>query len=255
MKILLFTDPLPELVLSGKKTVTRRVEDQRWIKEWDELSLWYNTGVEFAQAIAIRVKETTFGELTPEDFIGHEKFANDEEMYKRYTWYYHKDITPQTRLKIIEFKLTQVNTSKYNDEDMVDHDAVFGIIKDNKGNILFQEHVKYDHRTLPWGKVRQDQSLLDWLQQEIMEECNITILGAREIISEKHIYDRNNKKINVIEHIFEVSDFTGEIQNNEPHKHSQLLFKSLDEIKKLPHLSHVAVVYLETLGITRKYKI
>jgi hypothetical protein len=59
----------------------------------------------------------------------------------------------------------------------------------------------------------------------------------------------------VIEHIFEVSHFTGEIQNNEPEKHSQLIFTSLDEMIKLSHLSHVAVVYLETLGIIRKSKI
>ena len=108
MKILLFTDPLPELVLSGKKTVTRRVEDQRWIAVWDELSLWYNDGREFAQAIATRVKETTFGELTEEDFIGHEKFSSDEEMYLRYKKYYNKEVSPQTKLKIIEFKLTKI---------------------------------------------------------------------------------------------------------------------------------------------------
>ena len=108
MKILLFTDPLSELVLSWKKTVTRRVEDQRWIQEWDELSLWYNNGIEFAQAIAIKVKETTFGELTPEDFVGHETFASEEEMYTRYEKYYNKKITPLTKLKIIEFKLTKL---------------------------------------------------------------------------------------------------------------------------------------------------
>lgn len=75
----------------------------------DELSLWYNDGREFAQAVAIRVKETTFGELTKEDFIGHEKFVNEEDMYKHYAAYYHKEITPKTRLKIIEFKLTKIN--------------------------------------------------------------------------------------------------------------------------------------------------
>ncbi len=108
MKILLFTDPLPAQVLSGEKTVTWRVEDYRWIDVGDELSLWYNDGREFAQAIAIRVKETTFWQLTDEDFIGHEKFPNPEAMYQNYSNYYHKLITPQTNLKIIEFKLTKI---------------------------------------------------------------------------------------------------------------------------------------------------
>lgn len=38
---------------------------------------------------------------------------------------------------------------KYNIEDMVDHDSVFAVIKDSGGRILFQEHIKYSHRTIP----------------------------------------------------------------------------------------------------------
>jgi hypothetical protein len=38
--------------------------------------------------------------------IGHEKFTSEEEMYKTQTKYYHQEITPQTDLKVIEFKLT-----------------------------------------------------------------------------------------------------------------------------------------------------
>lgn len=148
-----------------------------------------------------------------------------------------------------------MHTINYNSEDMLDHDAVLAVIKDKDGRILLQEHVKYDHRTLPGWKVKQGQSLFAWLKEEIQEECNITILEAREIMSEEHIYNRNNKDVSVMEHIFEVTNFTGKIQNNEPYKHSQLLFKSLDEMQKLPHLSHVAIVYLKTLGIERNYKI
>jgi hypothetical protein len=40
-------------------------------------------------------------------------------------------------------------TVKYNTEDMVDHDAVVAVIKDNEGRILLQEHIKYGHRTIP----------------------------------------------------------------------------------------------------------
>jgi hypothetical protein len=108
MKILHFSEPLPELILSWQKTATWRVEDKKWIIKWDELSLQYNGGKEFAQAAVIRVKETTFWELIPEDLIGHEEFASEEEMYKTYTRYYHKEITPQTNLKVIEFKLTKI---------------------------------------------------------------------------------------------------------------------------------------------------
>ena len=148
-----------------------------------------------------------------------------------------------------------MDTPQYTNEDMMDHDAVFAVIKDAEGKILLQEHIKYSHRTLPWGKVKQGQSLIEGLKQEIKDECNISIWDSKEIISWEYTYNRNNKDVHVMEHIYEIIDFTGEIQNNEPHKHGQIVFKSIDEILKLPHLSHVAVVYLQTLGITRKYKI
>jgi hypothetical protein len=108
MKILKFSPPLPDKVLNWEKTITRRINDEKEIVLWDDLSLCHNDWTEFAQAIAIKVRETTFWGLTEEDFIGHEKFANEEEMYKTYKNYYHKKITPQTNLKIIEFKLTKI---------------------------------------------------------------------------------------------------------------------------------------------------
>lgn len=94
------------MILSWEKTATRRINDEKWIAPGDELSLCHKDWTEFAQARAVKVKETTFGELTEEDMIGHEKFTSEEEMYKTQTKYYHQEITPQTDLKVIEFKLT-----------------------------------------------------------------------------------------------------------------------------------------------------
>jgi len=51
------------------------------------------------------VRETTFGELTEEDWSGHEKFESEEEMYKIYSGYYNKEVNKNSPVKIIKFKL------------------------------------------------------------------------------------------------------------------------------------------------------
>ena len=109
MKKLRFADPLPQLVLSNKKDTTWRIEDEKNLSVNDELSLSYADGTnkdkEFAKAKIIWVKETTFGSLTKEDKEGHEKFNSEDEMYKTYSRYYGNPVTPETKLKVIKFKL------------------------------------------------------------------------------------------------------------------------------------------------------
>lgn len=107
MKILKFSEPLPELILNGKKKCTWRVNDEKGIKDGDALSLCRNSGEEFASAEVTGVKEKAFGELAEEDFEGHERFSSESEMYGTYARYYNFEITPETRLKIIRFKILE----------------------------------------------------------------------------------------------------------------------------------------------------
>jgi len=51
------------------------------------------------------VKETTFGKLTKRDKEGHEEFSSDDEMYRTYSRYYKTCVKPETKLKIITFRL------------------------------------------------------------------------------------------------------------------------------------------------------
>jgi hypothetical protein len=104
MKILKFSEPLPELILNGQKDTTWRVTDHN-IRVNDQLSLCHNNGEEFAKAKVLWVKQTTFGNVTDEDKKGHEKYKSDEELYKTFSGYYNKPITPQTELFVIKFKL------------------------------------------------------------------------------------------------------------------------------------------------------
>ncbi|MFA6446265.1 MAG: NUDIX domain-containing protein, partial [Candidatus Paceibacterota bacterium] len=69
----------------------------------------------------------------------------------------------------------------YNKEDLADHHGVAAIIKDKDSKILVQEHIKYGFWTIPVGKVKEGQDIVDGLRQEILEECNINIINTKEI--------------------------------------------------------------------------
>ena len=106
MKTINFASNLVPLVLSGKKTSTWRLFDDKALVEGDEIQL-REFGKEsiFSNAKITRVVEKPFNELTIKDKEGNETFKNDEEMYKTFSGYYHTEVGPETNLKIIWFEL------------------------------------------------------------------------------------------------------------------------------------------------------
>lgn len=108
MKSLKFAPNLAELILAGSKTTTWRLFDDKDLQTGDEL-VFINkeTGDEFGTAKITCVSLRTLGTLTDEDWIGHEKFSSDEEMYGQYKKYYPNEIVDQdTVVKIINFDFT-----------------------------------------------------------------------------------------------------------------------------------------------------
>ncbi len=106
MKTLKFAPELIPLIMSGEKTTTWRLWDDKSLQVGDQISFLNSlTKDEFATAELSSVKETKFADLLEEDWAGHEKFANDEEMYHSYSKMYSKKVDSQTPLKIIHFKL------------------------------------------------------------------------------------------------------------------------------------------------------
>jgi hypothetical protein len=106
MKTLKFAEHLVTLVLSGEKTSTWRLFDDKDLQVGDELLFVdKETGKEFAQAIILSTKEKKLNELIDTDFEGHEKFESEEKMYEAYRMYYGDRVTPETVVKIIKFKL------------------------------------------------------------------------------------------------------------------------------------------------------
>lgn len=106
MKQLKFKPHLVKKVLSGEKTSTWRLFDDKDLQEGDELELLDSETKEvFAKAHIDSVVVKKLGELTDEDWKGHERFPSEEEMYQTYNSYYDEEVTSDTEVKIIRFSL------------------------------------------------------------------------------------------------------------------------------------------------------
>jgi ADP-ribose pyrophosphatase YjhB (NUDIX family) len=145
-----------------------------------------------------------------------------------------------------------MNEPTYNEEDLLDHHAIGAVIFDDKKRILMQEHLKYGFWTIPIGKIKKNQEVLEGLKEEIFEECNLSINACKEILVDGKDYLRNGKKIKVLNHIFLITNHSGELKNKEPEKHSQQKFIDLETIKNFRYLSDATVMYLGSLGYRRE---
>ncbi len=108
MKILKFRKRLSQLILCGEKTVTWRLFDDKNLQKGEVVSFMvWETGKKFANVKILEVTETTFAKLKKEDFEGHEPFSSMDEVYDRFSLYYHRPIYPHTSVKILRFSLVK----------------------------------------------------------------------------------------------------------------------------------------------------
>jgi hypothetical protein len=106
MKTLKFRDYLVPLILSGSKTATWRLFDDKDLAKGDAIQLLeFGKPEPFAEATITRILEKPLGELTDQDKLGHETFKTDEEMYETFSSYYKKPVNQETLVKIIHFTL------------------------------------------------------------------------------------------------------------------------------------------------------
>jgi len=141
---------------------------------------------------------------------------------------------------------------KYNAEDMTNHRSIGAVIKDKSGRILIQYHNKLGFWTIPVGKVLPNQSIMDGLKQEVREECNISILKAKEIANKLFHRNRDGIDISIDMHLFEVLKYSGTIRNNEPHKHKSQDFMTIEELKRKKDISDTTKIYLEYIKEEKK---
>jgi len=112
MKTLKLEHSLADMVRSGEKTSTWRVFDDKDLRVNDEIGLIDKvdsgnpeTWRIFAIARIDMIIEKRLGDITKDDFVGHEPFISPEEMLKSYRKYYGPNVTLDTPIKMIHFSL------------------------------------------------------------------------------------------------------------------------------------------------------
>lgn len=110
MKNLKFTSELCEQILSGAKTSTWRLFDDKNLSVGDKIEFLNKDTLEkFGVGEIASIKVRTLGTLTDEDWVGHERYASESDMYKTYRGYYGDRVGPHTELKIIHFTFTPIS--------------------------------------------------------------------------------------------------------------------------------------------------
>ncbi|OHA91277.1 MAG: hypothetical protein A2758_02315 [Candidatus Zambryskibacteria bacterium RIFCSPHIGHO2_01_FULL_49_18] len=106
MKSLKFMPHLVSKVLSGEKTSTWRLFDDKNLTEGDEfLMLNKETGEEFAKGKITQVREKKLGELNDADFVGHEGYKDQDDMLNHYKSYYGDKVSLDTLIRMVDFEL------------------------------------------------------------------------------------------------------------------------------------------------------
>ena len=122
MKTLKFRHRFAEDIRKGLKTTTWRIDDTKDISVNDELELidqvdpadarsWRVIGTARVEAVI----EKRLGGVDENDLQGHEVFASQEDMLDRYTRIAGRQVSLDTPIKIIHFKLTTIEGSTVSD--------------------------------------------------------------------------------------------------------------------------------------------
>ena len=107
-RTLKFRKHLVPLILSGEKTVTWRLFDDKNLAIGDEIDLvnWDNKKI-FGEGVLTEIREKALGDIEETDFAGHENYESEEKMYKAYREYYGDKVDKNTIVKMIKFKLIE----------------------------------------------------------------------------------------------------------------------------------------------------
>jgi len=142
-------------------------------------------------------------------------------------------------------------TVHFTDEDLIDHDAVAAVIRDEDRNVLMLQHAKWGFWSIPIGKAHSGQAPLEGLREEMREELGIEVRKASEIASAVVRYTEG-RDVLLRFHVYEIEEFEGMVENREPQKHRGLEYFALDDLATLDRLSDATVLFLESQGLTPK---
>jgi len=132
---------------------------------------------------------------------------------------------------------------EFNETDLRDHDGIAMII--NKNNkYLLMKHNKLNTWTIPVGKVEYGESKEECLRKEAYEELNINLVNYDLVSLETRKYNRLNKVIKVRSFLYNIINYKGNLINKEPHKHDEIRWFSIREIRELDQISDATKDFL-----------
>jgi hypothetical protein len=109
MKILKFTSQLIPPLLSGEKTTTWRLFDDKRLSLWDDLEFRRSEDNEvIGYGTIASLSEKKISEMNEEDYDGHEQFKNTEEIITNLKKYYGNNVDENSIIKIIHFSFKNI---------------------------------------------------------------------------------------------------------------------------------------------------
>lgn len=121
--------------------------------------------------------------------------------------------------------------------------VIAAVIEDKYGNILIQDHVKYNILTIPVGKVDPGEDFEDALHREMWEELGITDIKFKKISE-----FRESEGGEWIVRLYKITKYKGTPKNIEPEKHRSLEFMSVDDLLEVPNRGNALNQYLIHIG-------
>ena len=107
-------------------------------------------------------------------------------------------------------------------------DVIAAIIRKQR-KLLTLYHNKLQLYTVPLGKVNPGESIHDALLRELKEELDVEVTSCSKVGKANIIIEDRD----ITFHIFDIHSYNGIIVNNEPHKHSEMLWNSLSQLIKI----------------------
>lgn len=107
--------------------------------------------------------------------------------------------------------------------------VVAGIIRNEKGKILMLDHKKTGLWTIPLGKTEFGEKPREALVREMKEEVNIDVTQSYVCEKDNFVFSQGFTTT----YVYNIIHYNGEIKNNEPDKHLQIRWITLEEIQEL----------------------
>jgi 8-oxo-dGTP pyrophosphatase MutT (NUDIX family) len=111
--------------------------------------------------------------------------------------------------------------------------GVAAVVKNDQGQWLIQDHVKSGTIMLPGGKVGIDEDPQESLKRELQEEIGVMSGSMNYKGSITHPY----KGVTFDTDIYEITGYSGNVENKEPEKHRSIEWLYPEQIKTMPNLA------------------